>query len=230
MANCSICFDLDLNHLAKRPPNELEPNEIVVTLSSLHSSAALCEACRILSSGLSAICEEGVRSLLRQHRDPGVRFLVFESSIKALFPAFRTDLWFTELEYFTQDGAYAPFGSGLGLSEDPDCMKNYQIISRGIEDCISHHPRCQPPIFDAARFPKRLLVLNENASLKLVESMGQQLKYAALSHCWGLEPLLSLTKSTPRNSQGDIEFHWDKLPKFFQDAGRVSRGLGISYL
>jgi Heterokaryon incompatibility protein (HET) len=227
MSQCSICLDLDLKQLIQRPSHEFEPNEIVIGLSTINQSAKHCDICQILRSGLSAFCDENV---LGRYENAGLRIIVLENLVKARFPDFKADFEFIDLEYFTQIGSYSPFGSGLALSQDPDCTKNYQMIGQAITNCISEHPRCQPASFEASGAPMRLLVLDGTDSFKLCKPMGQQLKYAALSHCWGVEPLLRLTKSTVRNAQGEIEFQRYELPKSFQDAERVSRGLGIHYL
>ena len=52
--------------------------------------------------------------------------------------------------------------------------------------------------------------------------------YAALSHCWGISPIIKTTKASFDTFTKCIET--EKLSRVFRDAVSVTRGLGLRYL
>ncbi|KAF8962342.1 heterokaryon incompatibility protein-domain-containing protein, partial [Flammula alnicola] len=57
---------------------------------------------------------------------------------------------------------------------------------------------------------------------------GQRGHYAALSHCWGKEQLLTTTQATIAKRMRGIPL--EQMPKTFQDAVAITRGLGLRYI
>lgn len=53
-------------------------------------------------------------------------------------------------------------------------------------------------------------------------------EHITLSHCWGKED--KILKTTRYPSGREVEITWPALPKTFQDAVKITRGLGIRYL
>jgi hypothetical protein len=113
---------------------------------------------------------------------------------------------------------------------------HFNIVRHWLEDCDDRHGNCAPK-WPMGYCPKRLLYFGENDECRLVEtqSLGRRrefLKYAALSHPWGLPQQHHHFKSTKTNC---FEFlaaiEPDRLPANYQDAIRVCRAaLGIHYL
>jgi hypothetical protein len=88
------------------------------------------------------------------------------------------------------------------------------------------------PVDGVADFPKRVLCIGdgEEPEIKLVESTSLRGQYCALSHCWG-----PLDRHPIQTTQKNILEHYDhigfrSLPKVYQEAVIVTRGLGFRYL
>jgi hypothetical protein len=85
---------------------------------------------------------------------------------------------------------------------------------------------------DIVSLPTRILSVGSSTSedVNLVESKGLQGRYCALSHRWGppeRNPLRTL-KENLQNHLAGIPFL--SLPRTFQEAVTITRGLGINYL
>lgn len=99
-----------------------------------------------------------------------------------------------------------------------------------LKDCIDNHARCVPSRSDR-RPPSRLLSLGagKRPTLQLTEdSHDEDVKYAALSYCWGDGVPLTTTKQSLASRKDSIR--WDALPSAFQDAVLVAQRLEIHYL
>lgn len=70
--------------------------------------------------------------------------------------------------------------------------------------------------------------LDSISHLRLLETKGMMGRYATLSYCWGGYTDCRTLKSNL--DQHCTEMHYEKLPKMFQQAVTVTRGLGIQYL
>ncbi|EWZ36568.1 hypothetical protein FOZG_10561 [Fusarium oxysporum Fo47] len=103
-------------------------------------------------------------------------------------------------------------------------------IQSWIKECVGTHEGCRSQIQDqSASFtcPKRLLDLS-NGTLVLRENLGQNLRYACLSHCWGKINIVKTTTQTIGSFKTEVPL--DQLSKTFRDAVDICRGLGIIYL
>lgn len=104
-------------------------------------------------------------------------------------------------------------------------------ISRGLDDCAKHHAKsCR--ISNKAPPPSRLLdVGSTSGEVRLVETKLLQTavqKYNCLSHCWGTQQPLETTRQNYSRHLTSIA--WDSIPKTFQDAIQLTRGLGVQFL
>jgi Heterokaryon incompatibility protein (HET) len=101
---------------------------------------------------------------------------------------------------------------------------------------VSRHPYCsyhgaqssaseQPPL------PTRVIDVGSLGSTeepRLLETKNKSGAYATLSHCWGASQPLVTTKDTFKERQQRLPLR--DLPKTFQDAVLLARGLRIRYL
>jgi hypothetical protein len=107
-----------------------------------------------------------------------------------------------------------------------------------LNTCHRSHASCPKPIggdvSGPTEYPTRLLDLSLSQDLegplrlvlsKDVSPMGH---YITLSHCWGLQPVISLTSANLKSFRERIDF--EELSKTFKDAVIVTRKLGIQYL
>ncbi|XXH01334.1 hypothetical protein Hte_007692 [Hypoxylon texense] len=111
----------------------------------------------------------------------------------------------------------------------------FQLMRDWLRICDSDHDCWKGP---DSFLPSRLLDVEregeDGSSLRLhISSQGERGRYLALSHCWGaLEQTVKDRYCTYRcNIRNKCkEISWPDLPKTFQDAVTVARGLGIRYL
>lgn len=96
-----------------------------------------------------------------------------------------------------------------------------------IAQCLELDELCDPP--DNPTLPTRVVeVGNDDTSVKLVETKGAKADYICLSHCWGLEQIITTENSTFEDRKKGIP--WNKLSKTFQDAIILTRKLGFKYI
>jgi hypothetical protein len=117
----------------------------------------------------------------------------------------------------------------LELPSSRDSPKTLSHIRRWIDTCEAEHKDCSG--HSKTTPPARLLDLgvaaDENGDLQLCEGQKEIAPYVTLSHCWGsCQPL--------RTTKANLDLHLQKirfsdLPKTFQDAVVICRGLGIRY-
>ena len=110
---------------------------------------------------------------------------------------------------------------------------SFSQASRWLRDCLANHRLCsQTPDADFAP-PTRVIDIGICGRkllprLYLSSSEDVNMKYVALSHCWGETNTAILKNHMLRAMTRGIE--WSQLPKTFQDAIYVTRRLGFRYL
>jgi hypothetical protein len=96
-----------------------------------------------------------------------------------------------------------------------------------IETCRTSHKRCRRE--RTGRLPTRLLELHEGGvRLCITVNATSCQEYVTLSHCWGTLQILKLKTSNIDTLMEGVSF--ENLCKTFQDAVKVTRALGYSYL
>jgi hypothetical protein len=99
-----------------------------------------------------------------------------------------------------------------------------------IAPCKRFHSSCS--LTTLRLLPTRVLdvgVEGRSQDLKLITLGTNEVKYIALSHCWGdSRSILTTTKHTLKLRQQNIEFN--DLPRTFQDAVQIARALDVQYL
>jgi hypothetical protein len=105
------------------------------------------------------------------------------------------------------------------------------LIKTWLRECDSH-ATCQTQASknEGVNAPTRLLEVGHNIRLVDASSIRSR-PYVALSHCWG--PLKPEEKFCTYQENIEVfrrTIPFDDLPKTFQDAVTVTRGIGISYL
>jgi hypothetical protein len=158
----------------------------------------------------------------KNHRD----ILVYADPNGSL--GYRPDSGKVELEYgFYTAGEYqAPQPPGNTSAE-----VSFEQARQWIQTCSTDHVLCGA--HEPSSLPTRILDLGDDAGaeptqVKLLESPGRKEHYISLSHSWGGEQPLRTTVETLHDHKAGIAF--DRLPKTFQDAVRITRKLGIRYL
>lgn len=102
-------------------------------------------------------------------------------------------------------------------------------INGWIAECTTEHEEilCTSP--STSKLPKRVIdVGSNNTSIRLVEPNGARDRYLCLSHCWGLEQIITTTTSTFHQRKQNI--HWHDLSQTFRDSITLTRTLGFRYI
>lgn len=110
----------------------------------------------------------------------------------------------------------------------------FELANLWTKRCIAEHEHCRPSTSSAPKdfVPTRLLDVTDNR-VKLVESRvnilpGADRTFVALSHCWGLNPIIrTLKENYNEHLQGIPEA---KLSQTFRDAVHATRKLGFKYI
>lgn len=106
----------------------------------------------------------------------------------------------------------------------PDaCTRTIQSL---LGDCFRNHNECVTQF--GHPLPTRLLDLSESCIRLAQPSRDDEAPYIALSHCWGLACIATTTTSNFTARKQNIAIK--ELPKTFQDAIEITRGLGVHYL
>jgi hypothetical protein len=100
------------------------------------------------------------------------------------------------------------------------------LIARCIVDHCTPNSLCDTP--ERPELPTRVVDVGNGGTVKVVETTGARANYICLSHCWGLEQIITTTKSTLEERMEAIE--WKSLSKTFQDAIALTRALGFQYI
>jgi hypothetical protein len=108
---------------------------------------------------------------------------------------------------------------------DTSSYDTIPLIQKWLDTCNSEHPKCLIPAVSV--LPTRVLEVS-NRRLRLVEPEGEIAPYLTLSHCWGKETIIQLTRATLKDMKKNIP--WTSLTKTFQDAIMVTWKLGFRYL
>jgi len=107
-----------------------------------------------------------------------------------------------------------------------------------IDNCLKSHTLChQSTNLSSDQLPTRLLHLGDDDQLLYIRNskdLPDHTKYAALSHCWGPNPIIRLlTENFDEYSCEPKGIPWEKLTQTFKDAILFARGLrkyGVEYL
>lgn len=109
-----------------------------------------------------------------------------------------------------------------------------QLASYWIRSCNTAHEKCRSKVSDPSSFflPTRLLDVR-GAEVKLIETKeematGMDRSYVALSHCWGLIPIIRTLKGNYEQHRSSIPSR--KLSKTFREAIHATRVLGFRYI
>ncbi|KAI1199185.1 heterokaryon incompatibility protein-domain-containing protein [Nemania serpens] len=129
-----------------------------------------------------------------------------ETSSKEAFDQARKWLGYCDDEYH---------GDKVPEDEDPMEYTNYCTASRQISSPVA--------------LPARVLdVGRHDGKIKVIQGGGKTEKYLCLSHCWGLQQIITTTKATLEDRMREIDAN--ELPATFSDAIRMTRQFEIDYI
>jgi hypothetical protein len=125
---------------------------------------------------------------------------------------------------------------GFSVLPEPGSQTQMELIREWLQDCDSGHSDYNCPSHSSDTvLPTRVLDVGEKGgpfSLRLYRTKKHERgRYATLSHRWG-DPAQHRKFCTYHCNIPSLsdEIVFDELPKTFQDAVTVTRGIGIRYL
>jgi hypothetical protein len=103
----------------------------------------------------------------------------------------------------------------------------FDRIKLWLADCIAKHSSCEGD--EGSQLPHRILLIEKEGRLKLLEKVNRKAKYVCLSYRWGtVSSPLHLVASNLSQFKEGIPEHL--LPLLFREARNVALRLGIRYL
>ncbi|KAI1768517.1 heterokaryon incompatibility protein-domain-containing protein [Hypoxylon sp. FL1150] len=108
--------------------------------------------------------------------------------------------------------------------ERTDSPEALEHLKEWLRKCNGVHS-CRPN--DDTELPARLVKVTDN-QVKVVDTEGQKGRYTTLSHRWGIGETFKLTTGNATKMNDNIP--WDSIPRTYQDAIKVTRGLGVDYI
>jgi hypothetical protein len=120
-------------------------------------------------------------------------------------------------------------GPALSRSENAGSQKCIEFVQQSMRQCVSEHKSCSKPESDFV--PTRLIYVGKDDSELVLQELvphSNQLKWAALSHCWGKGQPFKLLSSNMSELKRSINS--TDLPPTFLDAVTVCRLLAIPNL
>ncbi|KAF4451704.1 heterokaryon incompatibility protein [Fusarium austroafricanum] len=112
---------------------------------------------------------------------------------------------------------------------NPLSSVSLENLQKRISTCIKKHELC--PTFQDKAAPSRLISIISCKWIKLDNTDGQTLRYAALSYCWGASPALESSKTTLKNLNARLAgFSPSDLPETLQQCIELARRMNINYI
>ncbi|KAK4228679.1 heterokaryon incompatibility protein 6 [Podospora fimiseda] len=112
----------------------------------------------------------------------------------------------------------------------PASDEGIEQVRKWIRDCNERHGNaCRPST--QGRLPSRVIDVSGGETLTLCEtdgSVSSDLKYAALSYCWGGHQEFQTATESLSNRRGG--FSVTDLPQTIQDAVKITQEIGIQYI
>ncbi|RSL46647.1 hypothetical protein CEP53_010256 [Fusarium sp. AF-6] len=126
-------------------------------------------------------------------------------------------------------------GSAAGKFEsiasiDVSCETSFTQARNWLEDCVQNHTECSRLDTKRRFTPTRLIKISTRQGRRILQltEPHEEVRYAALSYCWGGEQVVRTTTQTIIRHQTRINFQ--DLPQTIKDAVVVTENLGLHHL
>ncbi|KAH5279393.1 hypothetical protein HBI23_050860 [Parastagonospora nodorum] len=142
---------------------------------------------------------------------------------------FEVELFATEDEDCPVPDAWDYMATLSRTSPRTDSSEALNTIQDWIVECTEDHTDSLCDMVESPTLPKRVVdVGSDNNSVRLIEPNGLEQNYICLSHCWGLEQIITTTMTNLDDHKQSIS--WKGLSNTFQDAITLTRTLGFRYI
>ncbi|KAH6847128.1 heterokaryon incompatibility protein-domain-containing protein [Chaetomium sp. MPI-CAGE-AT-0009] len=122
------------------------------------------------------------------------------------------------------------------MNTDPGSDSSLATASSWLQNCLSNHSLCQPPL-EFQNPPKRLINVGNTSQNPFLAEMGPDsppVKWLCLSYCWGgVEPAVKLTRANMEKLKSGLLSAGETLESLdatVRDAILVARALDIPYI
>ncbi|KAK0113568.1 hypothetical protein ONS96_014426 [Cadophora gregata f. sp. sojae] len=129
-----------------------------------------------------------------------------------------------------ENASIPAFGIGREVATEMNLSKCLELATLWMKACDEEHEICKRS--DESRLPTRVVDVgvdpkSDTVHLKEAKETDRH-PYMSLSHCWGLEQIITTTTNTLQARKAGIKL--SELSKTFRHAIELTRGLGIRYL
>ena len=119
------------------------------------------------------------------------------------------------------------------LAPDMSSIASQGLATGWLDLCKQHHQSCNHSKSESSWLPTRLVfikLLGAARTVHMVETslLSPSTTYIALSHCWGKNPILTLTLDNYANLKHGLPL--SVLPKTFREAFEIARWFQVEYL
>ncbi|KAK2595008.1 hypothetical protein QQS21_007262 [Conoideocrella luteorostrata] len=213
--HATLCTDC--RHRSWGPPFQFNRNTSELVSTSMH-----CDLCRLLQEAL----------IRRGFIGPNMISLRCNGSVVGV------DNGPNLLSLYVNPAQTIPPWAQLGLPKliTQGSLEQFTLLKEWIRVCDSTHRNCKPYHDERANrtaappMPTRLLELGEPLRIVNSNSIGPH-QYVALSHCWGSSNDVGRFCAYKHNIMELMQsIDSRRLPRTFQDAVTVARGIGIMHL
>src|SRR3954462_12257547 len=97
------------------------------------------------------------------------------------------------------------FGSGRSIPLNSSSDSTFALARNWLDDCLENHPLCNQANRDS--MPARLVDIGleqDNSAIRLIEVPENNLKYLALTYCWGSSLPLKTEQSSLESRKSGI--------------------------
>jgi Heterokaryon incompatibility protein (HET) len=214
---CDSCANIPIDRLLQSQSEKYNHSGKV---SESKDGVKLCELCSLILPPIEQCRSTNTRkiSLFLEPRP----FMINAIEDTAIF--YTPTLFVVSVE-----GPYTSEKIGYPILPEAGSRLHFLLLNEWLRICDEEH--CHTKSF-SAELPTRVIDVSHYGSqdeLRLfITESGERGTYITLSHCWGSSQPFCTEKSTLEARRKRIEFA--NLPKTFQDAVVVTRGLGVQYL
>jgi hypothetical protein len=206
------------------------------------ASAQRCYACKIIVDGCHGVFQQhqiqesdvvkcSIRFIYPSHTEDVDtadcdKHLVFRLATDRRF---EVELFVTEDDDCPVPDAWDYMPTIERTSPRTDSEEAMATINDWITECAEEGTDYLCDTFKPSELPKRVVDVGvDDSTVRLVEPNGELDRYICLSHCWGLEQIITTTRATLRDRKGGIT--WSDLSQTFQDAITLTRTLGFQHI
>ncbi|OBS23285.1 hypothetical protein FPOA_03837 [Fusarium poae] len=236
-----VCDSVIYFYLNEYPTSDYQPENHVIpyhkTFDDLYQASEECDLCRALlhsAMGMIRFRKDVEDDYWGEHgpsgeelllcgldSGQGIQLMASDDSRDSPSYALLGGVGF----YVDKDSPINQTIHGRTILESPQPEDILSPIKQWLSNCLTHHQHEKTNTMK----PTRLLKYeHKNGKVSLCSSIISDVKYAALSHCWGDVQPLTLNTATKYQLEEGIPI--EAFPKTFKDAFWLVHELGISYI